>query len=103
MFRHGAKTAVYDMWFRQRVVLLAAHGVEMQSVEQLENGGDLVRLAVDLALPRRPQHSLPTGSLCPTRTGRAPVELRQLRLAHRVRTPSQDQAAVAVFPRHRLG
>src|SRR3954465_2400969 len=40
-----------------RDVLLAAHGVErhdatveMQGVEQLRNGGDLVRLAVDLAL-----------------------------------------------------
>src|SRR5690349_3346385 len=84
--------AVYDTWLRQRVVLLAAQDVEMQGVEQLGNGSDLVRLAVDLAVPRRPPHSLPGGSLCPTRTGRAPVGSRQLRLAHRVRTPSQERA-----------
>src|SRR3954467_3141841 len=69
----------------------------MQGVAQLGNGGDLVRLAVDLALPRCPQYSLSGGSLCPTRTGRAPVGSRPLRLAHRVRTPSQGRAAVAVF------
>ena len=43
--------------------------------------------ASDPALPRRPQHSLPGGSLRLTRTGLAPVGSRQLRLAHRVRTP----------------
>ena len=52
--------------------------------------------ASDPALPRRPQHSLPGGSLCLTRTGLAPVGSRQLRLAHRVRTPRQDRAAAAV-------
>jgi hypothetical protein len=43
--------------------------------------------ASDPALPRRPQHSLPGGSLRLTRTGLAPVGSRQLRLAHRVVTP----------------
>src|ERR1700759_1390041 len=43
--------------------------------------------ASDPALPRRPQHSLPGGSLRPTRTGLAPVGSRQLRLAHRLATP----------------
>jgi hypothetical protein len=42
--------------------------------------------ASDPALPRRPQHSLPGGSLRLTRTGLAPVGSRQLRLAHRVMT-----------------
>jgi hypothetical protein len=45
--------------------------------------------ASDPALPRRPQHSLPGGSLGLTRTGLAPVGSRQLRLAHRVATPCQ--------------
>jgi hypothetical protein len=40
------------------------------------------------ALPRRSRHSLPGGSLTLTRTGLAPVGSRQLRLAHRVVTPS---------------
>src|ERR1700759_15328 len=44
--------------------------------------------ASDPASPRRPQHSLPGGSLRLTRTGLAPVGSRQLRLAHRVVTPS---------------
>src|SRR6202453_3365405 len=43
--------------------------------------------ASDPALPRRPQHSLPGGSLRLTRTGLSPVGSRQLRLAHRVVTP----------------
>lgn len=43
--------------------------------------------ASDTALPRRPQHSLPGGSLRLTRTGLAPVGSRQLRLAHRLVTP----------------
>jgi hypothetical protein len=42
--------------------------------------------ASDPASPRRPQHSLPGGSLRLTRTGLAPVGSRQLRLAHRVVT-----------------
>src|SRR5689334_4225939 len=90
------ETAVCDTRLRQRVVLLAVHSVEMQGVEELGNGGDLVRLAVDLAVPRHPQHSLPGGPLGPTRMGRAPVGSRQRRLAHRVRTPRQDRAAAAV-------
>src|SRR4051794_23844492 len=45
--------------------------------------------ASDPALPRRPQHSLPGGSLCLTRTGLAPVGSRQLRLAHRAATPGR--------------
>ena len=43
--------------------------------------------ASDPALPRRPQHSLPGGSLRLTRTGLSPVGSRQLRLAHRAVTP----------------
>src|ERR1700694_3286431 len=43
--------------------------------------------ASDPASPRRPQHSLPGGSLRLTRTGLSPVGSRQLRLAHRVVTP----------------
>jgi hypothetical protein len=43
----------------------------------------IIVYASDPALPRRPQHSLPGGSLCLTRTGLAPVGSRQLRLAHR--------------------
>jgi hypothetical protein len=42
--------------------------------------------ASDPALPRRPQHSLPGGSLRPTRTGFAPVGLRQLSWPHHVLT-----------------
>jgi hypothetical protein len=43
--------------------------------------------ASDPALPRRPQHSLPGGSLRLTRTGLSPVGSRQLRLVHRLATP----------------
>jgi hypothetical protein len=46
----------------------------------------LISIALDAALPQRPQHSLPGGSLCLTRTGLSPVGSRQLRLAHRLTT-----------------
>jgi hypothetical protein len=46
--------------------------------------------ASDPAWPRRPQHSLPGGSLPLTRTGLAPVGSRQLRQAHRVPTPQRE-------------
>src|SRR5690349_7117517 len=96
-----SKTTVCGTRLWQRVVLLAAQDVEMQGVEQLVNSSDLVRLAVDLAVPRHPQHWLPGGLLGLTRTGRAPGGSRRLRLAHRVRTPSQDRAGPqprSVFP-----
>ena len=51
----------------------------------------ITEYASDPALPRRPQHSLPGGSLRLTRTGLAPVGSRQLRLAHRVVTPSCEE------------
>ena len=49
------------------------------------------------ALPRRPQHSLPGGSLSLTRTGFPPVGSCQLCLAHRPVTPRivQDPALAA--------
>jgi hypothetical protein len=55
--------------------------------------------ASDPALPRRPQHSLPGGSLRLTRTGLAPVGSRQLRLAHRgadPRTAVQEMVLLAL-------
>jgi hypothetical protein len=71
------KRTVCDTWLRQRVVLLAAQDVEMQGVEQLGNGGDLVRLpstsrcrdarntryqAARYALPRQDVHPLDRAS-----------------------------------------
>ena len=55
------------------------------------------------ALPRRPQHSLPGGSLSLTRTGFPPVGSCQLGLAHRPVTPrSVQDPALAASQQHPL-
>jgi hypothetical protein len=54
--------------------------------------------ASDPASPRRPQHSLPGGSLRLPGRGLAPVRSRQLRLAHHVVTPCQrDFTQISVW------
>jgi hypothetical protein len=73
---------------RDRALLfgLGLHNVVISRVNPIPHA--ITVYASDPALPRRSQHSLPGSSLRLARTGLAPVASRQLRLAHRVVTPS---------------